>query len=121
MGYSFAGVVTNQFAFPTRLSGVKLSGGGVLKIAADISPTVDTLTVDATTGGSVLNVAYAETGTLNLVNVGNEASITVPGSLAGLDLEGWTINLPQGAKNRIVAMRGDQLTITKRGLMLIVR
>ena len=120
-GYPFAGVVTNEFAFPTSLDFVKVSGGGTLKIDSTVPVTIDTLTVDATTGGSIVNGTFAETGTLNLENVGDEKSITVPGSLAGLDLEDWTVNLPQGAKHRIVSMKGDQLTITKSGILLIVR
>ena len=120
-GYPFPGVVTNEFAFPTSLDFVKISGGGTLKIDSTVPVTIDTLTVDATTGGSIVNGTFAETGTLNLENVGDEKSITVPGSLAGLDLEDWTVNLPQGAKHRIVSMKGDQLTITKSGILLIVR
>lgn len=120
-GYPFAGVVTNQFLFPTRLSSVKVSGGGTLKVLADVPPAVDSLTVDATTGGTVLNVAYAGTGTLNLVNVGNDALITVPGSLQGLNLKGWTVNLPQGMRNRTVEMKDGQIQIRKSGLMMILR
>ena len=79
------------------------------------------LTVDAATGGTVLNVAYAETGTLNLENVGKDALITVPGSLQGLSLAGWTVNLPQGMRNRTVEMKNGQIQIRKNGLAIIVR
>lgn len=120
-GYAFAGVVTNRYLFPARLSRVVLSGGGTLEVAADVAPTVDNLTVDAATGGTLVNVAYAATGTLNLVNVGEDAIVTVPGSLAGLSLDGWQVNLPPGAGNRTVEMRNGQIRIVRKGLMLILR
>ena len=121
-GYPFPGVVTNEFSFPTSLDFVKVSGGGTLKIDSTEPVTISSLTVDATTGGSVLNGTYAATGTLAFENVGDDAKIEVPGAFAGLDISNWTVVLPQGAKNREVTVREDgSILITKRGLMLIVR
>lgn len=121
-GYHFPGVVTNEFAFPTSLDFVKVSGGGTLKIDSTVPVTIDTLTVDATTGGSVVNGTYASTGTLTFENVGDDPRIEVPGTFAGLNLEGWTVNLPTGKTNREVTVREDgSLVITKRGLLLIIK
>ena len=55
------------------------------------------------------------------MNVGEDAIVTVPGSLAGLSLDGWQVNLPPGAGNRTVEMRNGRIQIVRKGLMLILR
>lgn len=120
-GYPFEGVVTNRYLFPACLSRVALSGGGTLRIEADVAPVVDDLTVDVATGGTLENVSYAEKGTLTLENVGEDASIVVPGSLLGLDLAGWTVRMPEGVSNRKVRMSNGRICITKAGFLVVVR
>ena len=121
-GYPFPGVVTTEFDFPSSLAFVKVSGGGTLKIDSTEPVSIGDITVDATTGGSIVNGTYASAGTLSLENVGDAERIVVPGTFAGLDIGGWTVNLPQAAKNRDVVVRNDgSIVISKRGLMLIFR
>ena len=55
------------------------------------------------------------------LTVGEDAIVTVPGSLAGLSLDGWQVNLPPGAGNRTVEMRNGRIQIVRKGLMLILR
>lgn len=113
--------MTNRYLFPACLSRVALSGGGTLRIEADVAPVVDDLTVDVATGGTLENVSYAEKGTLTLENVGEDASIVVPGSLWGLDLAGWTVRMPDGVSNRKVRMSNGRICITKAGFLVVVR
>ena len=125
MGYPFAGVVTNAYVFPATLASVRISGGGTLKVVADVPPTVQSLTVDATTGGTVENVVFAAVGEIALVRVPKADTTEVPVSFVnaqGLaNLANWTATFDGKARSYELDVVDGRLRIRRKGLLILFR
>jgi hypothetical protein len=83
------------------VSGVSVSSGAVLKAEGDV--TLSSITIDCSGGnGTIDGFDFAQSGTVNLVNLATEGVTSVPLTLA---------NLPEGALDRLNAKGAWRVTV----------
>ena len=83
------------------VSGVSVSSGAVLKAEGDV--TLSSITIDCSVGnGTIDGFDFAQSGTVNLVNLATEGTTSVPLTLA---------NLPEGALDRLNAKGAWRVTV----------
>ena len=84
-----------------NVSGVNVAAGATLKAEGNV--TLPAITVDCTNGnGTIDGFDFAETGTVNLVNLASDEAVSVPITFA---------NLPDGALSRVNAKKAWSVTV----------
>jgi len=107
------------------LSHVSVASGGSLTFEGD-RPTTSRLIVDATGGGSLSNVAFAATGTLEVENLGKGA-VKIPfdfsGTTGSANIGNWKLvsNGQDLTGKRDFAVDANGITVFAKGMVLIVR
>lgn len=121
-GFAFAGYATGDATKASFDGTLSLSGGGAFCVKGQPLG-VSSLTLDATNGGTVEGVAFAETGTFNIVNLPAAGEIRVPGRLAdGEALANWDVRIDGQPNTKwTVAVRNGQVVLRKKGLVIVIR
>ena len=124
--WKFVGHETNDWHQLESVSGVNVSPGATLK--ADGYVTLHCLTLDAANGnGTIDGFDFAETGFVDVINVPSAGSFDVAMALSNLPdgalarLNGWSVRINGRAGNSRVVFDGSKATVTRPGVMVILR
>lgn len=130
-GFSRAGQMRST-AVLADVPVLSVASGAVLRIEGDDSvpaPRISKIAVDASAGiGKVFGAAFSEYGSVEIANVPENLPVSfslAQGDASGLEnLKNWDVSFADGASGRITAAispDGSSLTISKRGLTVVVR
>ena len=121
-GFAFAGYPMGDATKASFDGTLALAGGGTFRVNGQ-PLAVSSLTLDATDGGSVEGVTFAESGTFSLVNLPPSREIRIPGHLASSDaLANWDVRIDGKPNVRwSVSMQDGQVSLFKKGFAVIIR
>ena len=123
-GYDFTINAEHQYAF----TAVGVANGGVLDVQGD-ALTVSGLVIDASLpAGTISNVVFAASGTLDLQNAEISAGVPLelPGDFSNLsgveNISGWSVTMDGEAyRSRKIMVKNGRLNLYPRGLGVSIR
>lgn len=120
-GYLFGNALPPSPA--VSLGVVSVAGGA--RLVADAPVEIAALRIDATSAGSLSNVMFAASGTLDITGLDGMSAVLPLAFADGTDLApllNWTLKLDGEVSNKYqIGVSGGQVTLRRRGCLFIIR
>ena len=119
-----AGSASRNINVMSGFAYVKVSEGAVLAADGD-DLEISSLRIDSTGAGAIEGFTFAESGTLDVLGVGNSGRVVLPGTygnvLGFVNIANWTLTVDGEATKRRIIVENGTIVLVNPGMRVILR